>query len=176
MAFWNRFAFSLARFRRDEAGAAAVELVAAVSVLLVFAAGTGDMGERLRGQAGLEDATAGVAAMLARAPAGADGGVTEAAARAAEAAMRVRLDALGLRAAALSPAPAGATCLSDGALCYRVARAEGAEAALGAPRRVVQVWAGADPGPALRPVAAGASAPASEGAPLVASAARMGAT
>ena len=106
MAFWNRFAFSLARFRRDEAGAAAVELVAAVSVLLVFAAGTGDMGERLRGQAGLEDATAGVAAMLARAPAGADGGVTEAAARAAEAAMRVRLDALGLRAAALSPAPA----------------------------------------------------------------------
>ena len=43
-------------------------------------------------------------------------------------------------------------------------------------RRVVQVWAGADPGPALRPVAAGASAPASEGAPLVASAARMGAT
>ena len=64
MAFRDRVAFPFVRFLRDEAGAAAVELAAAATVLLVFAAGTGDLGVRLRGQTALETAAADIAAML----------------------------------------------------------------------------------------------------------------
>jgi Flp pilus assembly pilin Flp len=131
------------RLQRDDSGSAAVETALAAALALGMSVAAADLGSVLRGQARLEAAVGDAARMLALTPEGPDGVLLEGGVRRARAALQARLREGGLAPAPLSRRPAGAVCDARGAVCHRLDPVQGAGAALGAPRRVVRLWAGA---------------------------------